>query len=87
MNLYKMMAKKYLQKHAKMKRQELGITQEKMSEYLHIACRSYSDLENGRYCFSAISLLFFLLILTEDELKDMLGEFREMVCQIENNAA
>ena len=87
MNLYKSMAKEYLQSHVKMKRWEMGVTQEKMAEYLRIACRSYSDLESGRYCCSATSLLFFLLMLTENEVKDMIDEFREMVFQIENNAA
>ena len=51
-------------------------TQEQMAELLHISPRSYFDIEHGKYCCSAITLIFFLLILSKTEVSDFLDDFR-----------
>ena len=37
-----------------------------MSEKLHISERAYSDLERGRRGLSAATLLYFLMLLSEE---------------------
>ena len=60
-------------------RKEQQLSQEKMAEFLHISLRSYIDLEHGKYCFSALSLIFFLTILPKDELHKLIDEFRVLI--------
>lgn len=50
-----------------------------MAERLRISARSYSDLERGVCCFSAVSLLFFLLLLPEGQVTGLLEEIRVLV--------
>lgn len=40
----------YLKNELVSKRAELGISQERMAEYLNISLRSYSNLEHGKNC-------------------------------------
>ena len=47
-------------------RTHLGLTQAAMSEKLHISERAYSDLERGRRGLSAATLLYFLMLLSEE---------------------
>ena len=58
-----------------------------MAERLRITSRAYGDLERGKYCFSAVALLFLLLMLSEDEAKDFLREFRKRVDELEHKEA
>lgn len=55
----------------------------KMAEALRITDRAYSDLEHGKYCFSAISLLFLMLVMTQEQREEMLKEFEAMVASVE----
>ena len=49
-------------------RHQNRLTQEGMAEALHVSPRSYFDQEHGRYGFSAMSLVFFILLLSEEDL-------------------
>ena len=48
----------------------------RMAELLRISPRSYFDIEHGKYCCSAITLIFFMLILSKADVLDFLDEFR-----------
>ena len=84
MNLYKSLAKEFFTEYAGPMRASRKLTQEKMAEQLRITPRAYGDLERGKYCFSASTLLFFLLAMREDELFGFLNGFRWGVRQLEN---
>lgn len=57
-----------------------GFSQEKMAEILHVSSRSYLDQENGRYGFSALSLVYFMTLLPDEEI---LAFFREVHAVLE----
>ena len=61
-----------------------GLTQEEMAEKLRITGRAYSDLERGIYCFSAVALVFLLLMLEEGEIKEVLSPLREEIEKVES---
>ena len=79
MNGYKSLLQKQFSLQVKALRQNRGLTQEEMSERLHITSRAYSDLERGCSCCSALALLFFLLMLKSDELEDFLNRLRKQI--------
>lgn len=58
-------------------------SQSRMAEYLHIDTRSYCDLEHGRYCLSAPTLILLELMMTEVELLLFLHELQEVVQELE----
>ena len=66
----------FLSDQAKDYRKENGLSQEAMSELLHIAARSYCDLEHNRSCFSGITLMIFLSMMNEERLL----EFHRDLC-------
>ena len=66
----------FLSDQAKNYRKENGLSQEAMSELLHIAARSYCDLEHNRSCFSGITLMVFLSMMDEERLL----EFHRDLC-------
>lgn len=66
-------------------RTELGYTQSDMAQLLSMSLRSYADLEHGRACCSATTLVLFLVrfcpdpVAFLDELRDALaGEPEEV---------
>ena len=61
----------FLSDRAKDYRKENGL-----SELLHIAARSYSDLEHKRSCFSGVTLMVFLSMMDEKRLL----EFHRDLC-------
>ena len=83
MKSYKMLAKELLAEYSDSFRKRRNLTQDKMAELLHITSRAYGDLERGKYCFSTIALLFLLLMLSDEELKGFLEEFRKRVSELE----
>ena len=87
MKLYKMLAKEFLAEYTDTLRKLRNLTQEEMAERLRITSRAYGDLERGKYCFSAIALLFLLLMLNDDELKVFLERFRKRVYDLEHKEA
>ena len=68
MNPYKETLRKFFSEYVSALRKRRGLTQEQMAEKLRITGRAYSDLERGIYCFSAVALVFLLLMLEEGEI-------------------
>ena len=79
MRRYKEVLQKYLRESICGYREKKGYSQEKMAEKLHESTRSYIEQEHGRYGFSAWTLLFYLLMLSEKEVEVFLQEFRKRV--------
>ena len=71
----------------RMLRERMGQTQEEMAERLRITARAYSDLERGKYCASAATLLFLLAMLSAEDQQMLLGQFVECVQRAESSAA
>lgn len=82
MNSYKYMFQEYLRKWIRSFRTSRKISQEHMSEMIHVSPRSYFDQEHGKYGFSAISLISFLLLLTQEELMEFLDGYRSIAEEI-----
>lgn len=53
-------------------RKKYGFTQEEMAEALHISVRSYWNQEHGEHGFSGSSVIYFLILLSPEELKEFL---------------
>lgn len=87
MKQYKALAREFLAEYTDTLRKRRNLTQDEMAEKLRITSRAYGDLERGKYCFSAIALLFLLLMLSEEEVKSFLGEFRKRVYDFEHKEA
>lgn len=87
MHIYNNLVKEFLCGYIIFTRKSLGLTKEQMSEYLRVAPRSYMDLEKGKFCLSAPSLMFFMLHLQDEEAVIMLHRFRETVDREDQNAA
>lgn len=87
MKLYKLLTREFLSEYTGTLRKLRNLTQDEMAEQLRITSRAYGDLERGKYCFSAIALLFLLLMLSDEELKAFLEGFRKKVDELEQGEA
>ena len=87
MKQYRALARNFLAEYVNALRKRRNLTQDEMAERLRITSRAYGDLERGKYCFSAVALLFLLLMLSEDEAKDFLREFRKRVDELGHKEA
>ena len=87
MSGYKLLLQKQFSLQVKEVRQKRNLTQEEMSEHLHITSHAYSDLERGCSCCSALALLFFLLMLRSDELEAFLNGLRKQIQLFEQKEA
>lgn len=87
MNAYKQFVKQYLAEFVKSLRLKRDLTQEKMAEQLHVTARAYGDLERGKFCFSAVTLILLMLMLKENELKEFLGTLREHLSEPDSRRA
>lgn len=83
MKVYKDMAKKFFADYVKAARKNKERTQEQMAEEMRISSRAYGDLERGKFCFSALSLLFFLFTLKDEEILQFIQDFRTALFQVE----
>lgn len=54
-------------------------TQETMAEWLRISPRSYAYIKRGTYGCSATTLMFFFLVLTEEEVIQLRLDFLTLV--------
>ncbi len=52
--------------HVMIRREELNLSQAKMSELLEISERAYSDIESGKSCCSALTLALYLIYCCDD---------------------
>ena len=60
-------------------RKSRKVTQETMAEWLRISARSYGYIKAGTYGCSATTLMFFFLILTEEEVIQLRLDFLTLV--------
>ena len=81
---YKGTVRLLLSRWVKEARTHNGWRQWKMAEALRVSDRAYSDLERGKYCFSATPLLFLLLVMTPEQRDKMLKEFAALVSLLED---
>jgi len=79
MHQYKDLLQEFLAERFKDCRTENRFTQEVMAEKLHISPRSYAYLEGGTYGCSAATLMFFFLILSDEEVIQLRLEFWTLV--------
>lgn len=84
MNPYKDILRKFFSEYVDTLRKRRGLTQEQMAEKLRITGRAYSDLERVIYCFSAVALVFLLLMLEEVEIKELLSPLRDEIEKVED---
>ena len=84
MNPYKEILRKFFSEYVDTLRKRRGLTQEQMAEKLRITGRAYSDLERVIYCFSAVALVFLLLMLEEVEIKELLSPLRDEIEKVED---
>ena len=82
MNPYKEILRRFFSEYVSALRKRRGLTQQ-MAEKLRITGRAYSDLERGIYCFSAVALVFLLLMLEEGEIKELLSPLRDEIEKVE----
>ena len=66
-------------------RANLGLTQSQMAEKLAMDDRSYINLDHGKNCCSAITLVLFLIYCCSDPL-GFLGDLKNAI-EAENNRA
>ena len=79
MNQMKSLLKSHFRSYIEQFRYQNHLSQEGMAEKLFISTRSYIDLEHGKCCCSALSLLFFLENLSDQECVQFIREFKRMV--------
>ncbi len=79
--------KRYLRKFLIAFRNKKNLTQEQAAALLHISCRSYSDLESGKYCLSAVALILFLGQLPDKEILEIVRGFRTIADEAEKEDA
>lgn len=79
MHQYTLLLRAFLTEQIKTRRKALHWTQETMAEKLRISPRSYISLEQGKSGCSAATLMFFLLILSDQELLRLCAAFRRRV--------
>ena len=84
MGMYKEQIRDFLARCMRKERRRRNLSQDKMSERLHVTPRAYSDLERGTECMSASSLLFFLSELSDEEAVQVIREFRVLIRETEN---
>lgn len=81
----KLLLQKLLAKWIKDYRTSHHLTQECMAEKMRISPRSYSDLERGIYCLSAMALMYFMVLLSDSEVLRLIREFRRLIEGAERN--
>lgn len=79
MHQYSLLLRAFLKERIKNRRKALHLTQETMAEKLRISPRSYISLEQGKSGCSAATLMFFLMILSDEDLLQLCEEFRRWV--------
>ncbi len=62
-------------------REKMHFTQERMAESLHISARAYNNVKRDRQSLSASTLIFLLLMLSEEEVLAFLDDMRALVEQ------
>ena len=79
MHQYTLLLRMFMTEQIKGRRKALHFTQETMAEKLHISPRSYINIERGKSGCSAATLMFFLLILPDEDRMRLCAAFRKRV--------
>ncbi len=72
---YKVLLQKYVNKSITKYRKENRLSQQEVSSMLRISPRSYIDQEHGKYGYSALSLMFYLSVLQDEQIVDFVRSF------------
>ncbi len=80
-----MLVRKHLSGWVRRMRAIEELTQEKMSEQLHMSMRAYSGLEHEKNGFSATTLMFFLAVLPQEKVLQLVEDFQEKFYEVEEN--
>lgn len=84
---YKRLLQDFLAERIRRFRAERSYTQEHMAECLRISPRSYIDLEHKRYGCSALTALFFLLMLDNEARMRLFSDLRELIEEADQHDA
>ena len=76
---YREILKKWFQDQLIRHRNACGMTQLAMADRLVMDERSYIDLEHGKTCCSAVTLVLFLTLCSDDPMKSL----AELCCALE----
>lgn len=87
MKPYSALLAELLSKELRALRTRNVLTQEAMAERLHISSRAYSDLERGKSCVSAATLMFLLPMLEATEQQALIQSFLARVQSLEDEDA
>ena len=79
MHNYTLIFRPHLIKLSETCREKMHYTQERMAESLHISARAYNNVKRDRQSLSASTLIFLLLMLSEDEVMSFLEDMRTLV--------
>ena len=60
-------------------RTKMNLSQEKLAEKLHVNTRSYQKLERGVHKPSAITIILFLYLLSDQEIVSFIRSFAQLV--------
>lgn len=85
MHPYTKVFKPVLVQCAQKYRKERRYSQEQMAELLHMTLRSYNDIERECSCFSAASLIFFFMLLSDAEIQNLMGRLRQAADNAESD--
>ena len=83
---YEEILKTVLNRHLLRRRTELELSQEEMAHRLLMGCRTYIDLEHGKSGCSALTLVLFLIRVSDDPLA-FLAELRHALENCDTEAA
>ena len=79
MHQHQEVVKNFLVEYVVKTRREKQMKKSAMSLWLQVDPRSYLDVEKGRYGLSAAALLCFQCHLTDDEIVEMIHQFRGVI--------
>ncbi len=76
MNGTKKLFQKFLRERIYAYRINSSLSQENMANILHVSLRAYSDQEHSKFGFSAISFTYYILLLSDEEVLQLIKELR-----------
>ena len=79
MNENKLVFQDFLRSRIHSYRSVHAFSQEHMVEALRISPRSYIDQEHGKYGFSAMTLVYYIFLLNDEEILTFIGELRYLM--------
>ena len=85
MRKFKTQLQSYLCNVLARSRHDRGITQEKMAELLYLTTRAYGSLERGKSGFSAVTVILFLALLSDEGIVRVVRDFARLLPELEEN--